>query len=281
MEANISPAAASSQLRYPNGGLRRQLVFLANYFKTNLLINLEYRVAFISKVVGMLVNDFIWLFFWFVFFSRFPSASGYSLRDTLTLWVVTALGIGLSDAVFGNSIHIGSIVATGGLDYYLAVPKNVLFHLCISSMNVSAWGDIIFALAAFGILYQPDPLLLLVVLTVSFLCAVVFNSFCIIAQSLVFFLGNSEALANQIMFAIVTFSTYPDSLFKGGVKLLLYTLIPAAWASYVPVALVRHFDLGLFGLLLLATAVIVGLAIGIFYAGLRRYESGNLIQMRS
>jgi ABC-2 type transport system permease protein len=66
----------------------------------------------------------------------------------------------------------------------------------------------------------------------------------------------------------------------GTVKLLLYTLVPAAFVTYLPIVALRDLSLvdaalaaaGSFGFLLLSAAV--------FYAGLRRYESGNLLAMR-
>jgi ABC-2 type transport system permease protein len=281
INTELNYADTSVQLRYPRGGWLRQLAFLGHYLKTNLRISLEYRVAFISKVVGMLLNDLIWLFFWWTFFTRFPQASGYGVREALTLWLISSLGIGWSQAIFGNAIKIGNVVANGNLDYYLTVPKNVLFHLSISSMDVAAWGDLIFSLLAFLLLYQPEPGLILVVLAVSFFSGAVLISFVIIAQSLVFFLGNSEALANQIMFSLITFATYPGHLFRGIVKGILYTLIPAAFVCYIPVELIRQFDWRLFSLLALAAGMFVGLACSVFYVGLRRYESGNLLQMRN
>ena len=79
---------------------------------------------------------------------------------------------------------------------------------------------------------------------------------------------------------MVTFSTYPATLFEGAVKLLLYTLIPAAFVGYLPVEALRSFSP-------LDAAYAVGgafavLAVGVlaFYHGLGRYESGNLMEMR-
>lgn len=271
----------NEKLRRPKGGLLRQIGFLAIYVKTNLLINLEYRAAFFSKIFSMIFNDLIWMFFWWIFFTRFPQTAGYNVRDTLTLWVLAALAIGWSQVIFGNSARIGRLVAMGELDYYLAVPKNVLFHLCISYMDVMAFGDLVFALVAFGVLYRPDPLTFGLMLVLGFFGGLVLLSFTIIAQSLVFFLGNSQGLADQIMFSIITFSTYPEHLFKGVVRAVLYTLIPAAFVSYLPVTLLHQFSWPLFGLLVAVAVVFVALAFGVFYWGLRRYESGNLLQMRS
>jgi ABC-2 type transport system permease protein len=268
-------------LRYPQGGLRRGLVFIGVYFKANLRMRLEYRASFISKAAGMVLNDTMWVFFWWIFFTRFPQASGYGVREALTLWLIAALGIGWSLAVFGNATNLASLIARGELDFYLAVPKNVLLHVLISKMDVTAWGELTFAFGFFAVLYRPDPLLGLLLLGLGFLSGLVMVSFIVIAHSLAFFLGNSASLSEQITFALLTFSTYPSHLFRGVVKALLYTVIPAAFMTYIPAELMRSFQPELLAGLVLGTATIVAVATGIFYLGLRHYESGNLVQMRS
>jgi ABC-2 type transport system permease protein len=274
-------AANPYGLRYPQGGLKRHLGFIWHYFKTNLQIGLEYRAAFISKAFGMLLNDVIWLVYWWVFFTRFPQASGYGVREALTLWVFSAFSVGWSFAIFGNLVKLATVISSGGLDYYLALPKNVLLHVLISRMDIEAWGDLTFALFTFWLLYQPGPDYILLLLVLGFLSGLVFASFVLIAQSLAFFLGNTQSLSDQLCFALITFSNYPSHLFRGLVKAAVFTVIPAAFVSYVPVELLREFRWELFGLLALIACGFVGLAVGIFYLGLRRYESGNLFQMRS
>jgi ABC-2 type transport system permease protein len=62
---------------------------------------------------------------------------------------------------------------------------------------------------------------------------------------------------------------------------LLFTLLPAGFLSYIPVQLLRQFDPAWFAAEL---AVVIGalfVSIAVFYRGLRRYESGNLLILRA
>ena len=43
--------------------------------------------------------------------------------------------------------------------------------------------------------------------------------------------------------AMLTFSTYPATLFDGFVKVLLFTAVPAGFVSYLPVQAVRALSL--------------------------------------
>ena len=61
---------------------------------------------------------------------------------------------------------------------------------------------------------------------------------------------------------------------------MLFTFIPTGFISYVPLQLLRSFSWSMLGGLLLFTLGAAILAVFVFQAGLRRYESGNLVLMR-
>src|SRR5215210_7333564 len=109
--------------------------FFWDYVKTNFLIALEYRVSFVSQVIGMLINDGMWVGFWWIYFTRFQVLQGgWGVIDVMSLWAVTATGFGLCVGFFGNSLRMAQMISQGDLDYCLALPKNVLLHVLISRM---------------------------------------------------------------------------------------------------------------------------------------------------
>jgi ABC-type uncharacterized transport system permease subunit len=77
----------------------------------------------------------------------------------------------------------------------------------------------------------------------------------------------------------ITLALYPRNIFQGVVRFLMLTLLPAAFVGAIPLDIVRRLNwTALLGL--------VGFAVGItllsrfvFYAGLRRYESGSAINV--
>jgi ABC-2 type transport system permease protein len=147
-------------------------------------------------------------------------------------------------------------------------------------MSATAWGDALFGYAVYVALVRPDLERLLLFVALSLSAAALFVGFSVLSASLGFFLGNSATLTDQWRMAMITLSTYPATLFGGTVKLLLYTVVPAAFVTYLPIVALRDLSLvdaaltaaGSLGFLILSAAV--------FYAGLRRYESGNLLAMR-
>lgn len=260
--------------------LKSYLALAAAYTSLNLRAQLEYRGAFISQAGAMFLNNIAWIVFWGLFFHKFPILRGWTMSDFMTLWAVVAAGFGLAHAIFGNVLILPSLIAKGQLDAWLLYPRALLPHLLLGRMSATACGDAVFGYAAYLFLVKPDlqHFMLFTALTVS--VAMAFVGFGVATGSLSFYLGNAEGLAEQWRFAMITFSTYPATLFEGTVKLLLYTLIPAAFVGYLPVEALRSFSPidaayavgGAFAILAVGTAV--------FYIGLRRYESGNLMEMR-
>ena len=135
----------------------------------------------------------------------------------------------------------------------------------------------IFGFGAFVLVVRPDPPYLLLFVGLSLCTAVILASFGVLTISIAFWAGNTEGLGMQMTNALLTFSTYPMDLFGAAVKVALFTVLPAGFASYLPVTILRGFDPLRLAVMLAFTTVIAVLATTIFYAGLRRYESGSLI----
>ena len=258
----------------------RTLRFISAYAAANLQAALEYRSAFAIQVLSMLGSDCLWLFFWWTYFHQFPLTHGWQATDIVILWSITACGYGLSAALFGNAPRLVTVILNGSLDAYLTMPRNVLLHVCIAATTPSAWGDILFALGAYLLLVHPDAAHIVLFIGLSLLVMCIFTAFIVLLCSLAFFIGNTEGLAQQMIGALVSFSTYPLDIFSGVVKLLLFTLVPAGFVSYVPLQLLHRFSWSLLAGLIGATLLLVLAAIGLFTLGLRRYESGNLLGMQ-
>ncbi len=264
--------------------MRNNLSFLLALWKTNLLSAMEYRAAFLLQVGGMMLNNAFYFVFWILFFDRFEKVNGWALEDMFFLFGVVAVAFGAGTYLFGNALHLAGIIVNGELDYYLSLPKPVLLHVLASRSVASSAGDFFYGLFSFVVAVVLTGELSVGLLTRYLLACVVASvvvvAFLVFVQSLAFWIGNASLLTSNAMNAIITFSLYPITLFDGTAKLLLFTLIPAAFVGALPAQFVRTFDWSSLGLLLLGATLFFGLAVGLFYRGLRRYESGNAIQVR-
>lgn len=257
------------------------LRFICAYVVANLQAAMEYRVSFWVQIITMAANDSLWLFFWWTYFHQFPLTHGWQSTDIVILWAVAACGFGLGMGVFGNARQLAVLIMNGGLDAYLSMPRSVLLHVCLAASDPTTLGDILFAAGAYLWLLHPDVLHVILFVLLALQVALIFTAFVVILGSLAFFLGNTEGLAQQLLGALISFSTYPMNIFSGIVKLLLFTIVPAGFISFVPLQLLHQFTWPLFGAMVGFTVLIGMVAFGLFQLGLRRYESGNLLGMQN
>ena len=88
-------------------------------------------------------------------------------------------------------------------------------------------------------------------------------------------------IANRyVEMLLITFSTYPENIFRIGIKVILYTVVPVAYLSYIPSRLVENFNIWLFLLVIIVAIIYLTISIFSFYKALKSYESGNSMAMK-
>jgi ABC-2 type transport system permease protein len=257
----------------------KQVKFLLAVWKANLQSVMEYRVSFLSQVIGMMLNNFIYFAIWIIFFDRFKEVRGWGISDMYITYGVLASAFGLVAVFFGNSFTLSEIINQGRLDYYLSLPRPVLLHTVASRTIASGMGDITYGFLSYAASGQFSLDGLFRFVLAMLLAAVVFASFLILVQSLAFWLGMISNLTGLAFNAILTFGIYPITLFDNYAKLILFTLIPAAFVGAIPAEFIRAFTWQTLAELLLGAVAFLFLAVTIFRLGLKRYESGSAIQV--
>lgn len=254
---------------------------LMTYLGANLSMAMEYRAAFFSQVFGMFLSNSLWLAYWALFFNRFPVVKGWERDDVLMLWAIIAAGFGLSTVLFGAWRQLSGLIANGQLDYYLVLPKSPLWHALMSRAAPTGWGDLIFGVIVYVVWGGPTWSRTLVYALCSLSAGATLLGFNIVGHSLAFYVGSAESLAHQVENAMIHFSTYPGTIFSGPVRVLLFTVLPAGFINFVPVTVMRQGNLAFLALICFASAAWIAAGQFTFRAGLRRYESGNLLGPRT
>src|SRR5689334_5168543 len=255
------------------------LKFLLAIWKANLQSAMEYRISFLTQMIGMMANNFLYFAIWIIFFDRFKDVRGWGVNDMYVTFGVLASAFGLVSLLFGNAFMLSDIIAKGRLDYYLSLPRPVLLHTVASRMIASGMGDFTYGFISYALsgYFSWDGLARYILATL--LAATVFGAFLILTQSLAFWFGMMSNFSNLVLNAMVTFGIYPITLFESYAKLILFTIIPAALMGAIPAEFVRAFTWQTLGQLLFGAFAFLGLAILVFRLGLRRYESGSAIQI--
>ena len=79
---------------------------------------------------------------------------------------------------------------------------------------------------------------------------------------------------------MLNIATYPDGIFKGVAKILLFTIVPVGIVNYLPVRIISEFNIFLFIIVIFVTLLLIIIAFYIFFKGLKRYSSSNLMIAR-
>jgi ABC-2 type transport system permease protein len=148
----------------------------------------------------------------------------------------------------------------------------VLPRLLAQESSAPAWGDILVGIVLLSFkasLHWRDLPALLFVLAGSF---IVFLATGVLFASLAFWVRGARSFARDLMDFLLTFGTWPGSIWSGGTKLIVYTILPAGFVVVLPVRFLRQPSVSA-GIVVVAAAVVyAGLALTVFRLGLLRYR---------
>ena len=257
--------------------VKSHLRLIAVYFRFNLAAAMEYRGSFLLQVFGMALNNAAFVVFWRIVYSKVETIGGYGFREVMFIWALASAAFGFAHILFGNLGYLTGMILQGELDAYLLQPKDVCLNVLCSKTVVSAWGDFAYGIILFLLVYGfvPGRFLLFVFFTVfsGLLMASVFFT----ADTLTFFIGNTSALGRLVREFLISFAIYPEGIFKGAVRWLIYSLVPAGFIVFLPLRIFNAFSWAWLGWLILIDLAYIAFAYLLFRRGLKRYESGNLI----
>ena len=256
--------------------VKNQLRVTMKTIKYGLMREMINKTSFIMNIAFMILNNASFIIQWIVIYSLKEDVGGYTFNQVLLLWSIAASTYGFSHFIFKKSYSLSDIITNGKLDSFLVQPKNVLISAITTDVEVSALGDILYGYIVLVISGLTVTKLLLFTLF-SVTGAIIITDIAVLLGSLSFWFGKSDMIADTGNSLMTNFAIYPDGIFKGVSRILLLTVIPVGLTSYFPVWIMTKFDLKL-------TLVIIGIAIAltvltfvIFYRGLRRYSSSNLM----
>ncbi len=234
------------------------------------------RRSFWVQVLVMAVNDVTWVIFWALFFNAVGNVRGWDRGDVLMLFAILLTASGIALGLIGNARKLGQMAADGEIDAALALPIDPLAYLLARRVDTVLLGDL--AMGPLLFIYASDrSLASFAVYIGGALCgSIVLVGFLVSVSSLTLFVGGRGEQADLGFQAILIMASYPLDIFGGPTKVVLFTLIPAAFVTGLPASLLRDFD-AVTALEVVGAAVFFALlGITLFRLGLRRYASGAL-----
>lgn len=259
--------------------LKNQLHVCFLSVKYNIMREMLNKITFLTNIIFMMLNNASFIIMWVLLFQLKDDIGGYTMREIMLLWALSASSYGLANLLFARVFSLPDLIVNGKLDAYLVQPKNVLLGIMTSATSTSSIGDLLYGLIILCIFsFSFQNLLLFLLFTVT--GAVLLTSYALLIGSFSFWFVRADIVGSTLVDSMINLSTYPDGIFNGAVKFILYFIIPTGMSVYLPVHIIINFDPIWLLLLLGYTFLLLAAAIFTFYRGLRRYSSSSLISAR-
>jgi len=254
---------------------------LLQYWKLNFLSLMEYKVSFLIQIFWMILNDILFVSVRYMFFLKFWSIWWMVFWDfALMMSIVVIIFAGIHIFFWWYS-NIWILIEQWKLDSHLLLPKNILLRLVSSNMMISAFWDLLFVFILLYFVPNITFILIFKMVLLSTLWIFTFLWFLLIFASFHFFLWSSKNILKWMFEAVLWSTHYPPSIFEWTIlKYIFMTILPAYFVVFLPYELVVNFDLLWFLKLLFVSLLFLFLWIFTFYRGLRRYESGNMMNTK-
>ena len=251
------------------------------YFRMNLSSALEYRTSFFVQAFGMTLSNSSFIFFWWIAFSQVGGPiAGYSFNDVMFIWAAASTGFGLAHILFANAASLTQIIVTGELDAFLLQPCNTLLNVICAKTSLSAYGDFMYGIILIAIVFRGNGAAWLWFLVAVIFSCILMTAILLMTNSLTFYIGDASAPSRIVTELMINMSIYPDKIYGPPVRALMYSLIPVGFAVHVPMRLLNGEPVILALLAFAGSALFCAAAARVFYSGLKRYESGNIIVTR-
>lgn len=260
---------------------RRQATIIGAYFAQFLKMRLAYRVDFLVDLGASLFAIGVQLATLGVLFAQVPALMGWTFEEVLFIYGFSLLPLGLFNLVSINLYRFAErYIAEGHLDRVLLRPVNPLAQVMFESFNMSGLnelllggGMVIYAANQLDMVFGPLDILVLLLLIPS--AAVIYAAVFLMVTAVSFWHEDRMGLAPPI-YNVIRFARYPMTIYGRGVQIFLLFVLPFGWVAYMPAT----WFVGESGRWALLTPLIAllfgGLALLVWRAGLRRYEStGN------
>lgn len=250
------------------------------YFMIHLKSIMEYKTSFLLSCIGQFLvsfNVFLGVFF---MFRRFSKVEGFTYSEVLLCFGITLLEFSLAEAFARGFDTFSSIVSHGEFDRILVRPRNEIFQVLASRIELSRIGRMLQAVVMFiyGIRKSnvewtlPKAAAVVLMLLGG---AVVFSGFFVIYASICFFTIEGLEFMNIFTDGARDYGKYPISIYGKKVLQICTFVIPYALIQYYPLLYLLDRGKPYYALLPLVACLFIVPCLILWKVGVRHYVSSG------
>jgi ABC-type uncharacterized transport system, permease component len=200
---------------------------------------MQYKTSFFLTVTGQFLTSFSAFLGIYFMFKRFHSVDGFSFSEVLLCFATVLISFSLAECFARGFDAFSAMIGNGEFDRIMVRPRNEIFQVLASKLELSRIGRLIQATIIFiyaipnsGVHWTSDKIITLLSMIAS--GVVVFTGLFVIYASLCFFTTEGLEFINIFTDGGHEFGKYPLSIYGGGVLKFLTCVIPLALFQYYP-----------------------------------------------
>ena len=199
----------------------------------------SYRVSFLVDCLGPVLAQATELLTILVLFSRVSSLGGFDAGEVLLIYALASTSFGLADVVAGQLDALPRYIRTGAFDVLLLRPLGTLPQMLTIDIELRRLGRafvglaiLVWVLSTIEIHWTLAKVLLVVVtpITGAVIMGSVWAASCVVS----FWIIEGGEVANVVTYGSSLFTSYPPTVFPGGLRWFLAFVVPGAFVAYYP-----------------------------------------------
>lgn len=209
------------------------------YLSIHIKSRMQYKISFFLTITGQFLTSFSALLGIYFMMRRFNKVSGFTFSEVLLCFAVVLMAFSLAECFARGFDCFSSMIGNGEFDRILVRPRNVIFQVLASKMELTRIGRLIqailvffYAIPASGIHWTADKIAALVLMITG--GSVVFAGLFVIYASLCFFTTEGLEFMNVFTDGGREFGRYPLSIYGEGVLKFFTYVVPLALFQYYP-----------------------------------------------
>ncbi len=249
------------------------------YFTIHLKSQMQYKVSFFLTLIGQFLTSFSAFLGIYFMFERFNQVEGFAFSEVLLCFSVVLIAFSIAECFARGFDTFSSMIGNGEFDRIMVRPRNEIFQILASKIELSRIGRLIQAIIIFayaiptsGINWTFDKIITVLLMIIS--GTVIFSGLFVIYAALCFFTTEGLEFMNIFTDGGREFGRYPLSIYGSGVLKFFTYVIPLALFQYYPfLYLIGRSDNTLFMLLPLIGMLFLIPCYVVWKIGLKHYKS--------
>ena len=259
----------------------RYLKVLGIFYKAAILTDLEYRANFVTNILMSIVAALATVLTVGIFFEHTTTIGGWSFYEALIVVGLFQLFLGMVDTFITPNVQdFTEHLRMGTMDFILTKPLNSQFHATLRRINI--WrsidmligaGMIAYALNHLGLTLTADRFAMFLALLVC--AAIILYALIMLLITSAFWFVRLENVM-ELLFTFYEAGRFPVSVFPAWLRAILTFVVPIAFITTVPAAvIIGRLNAEFVLLAVVVTAILFTVCTAYWRFAVRHYSSAS------